>query len=75
MTTMDRPGSRPYRAIIYLPGHGEGGRLVSVAKVSAASEAGLDRALRRWLDQGYEAKRWLEVPLELEGPEHDHDDD
>jgi len=53
--------------VVYLPGHGEGGVLVSVAKVSAASEAGLDKALARWLDQGYEAKRWLEVPLDLEG--------
>lgn len=74
---MDRPGSRPYRAIVYLPGHDDGGRLVAVAKVSAASPEGLDRALARWLDDGYEAKRWLEVPLPLteEGPEHDHDHD
>lgn len=58
---------RPYRATVYLPGHGEGGQLIAVARVSAASEGGLDRALARWLDEGYEARRWEELHLPLEG--------
>ncbi|MEO1961520.1 MAG: hypothetical protein ABGW82_11230 [Paracoccus sp. (in: a-proteobacteria)] len=35
--------------------------------MSAGSREGLEKALARWLDQGYEAKRWEEVPLPLEG--------
>lgn len=58
---------RPFRATVYLPGHGEGGQLIPVARVSAASEDGLNRALARWLEQGYEARAWEEVPLPLEG--------
>jgi hypothetical protein len=57
---------RPFRATVYLPGHGEDGQLVVVARVSAASEEGLARALARWLDQGYEARRWEELHLPLE---------
>lgn len=69
MTTVDRPGSRPYRAVVYLPGTGEGGRLVSVRTVTAASQAGLEKALAPWLAQGYERKAWVEVPLDLEAPD------
>lgn len=41
---------------------------MSVAKVSAASQKGLDRALKRYLAEGYVAVGWEEVPLPLEGP-------
>lgn len=58
---------RPYRATIFLPGQGEGGALVSCATVSAATEAGLAKAVARWTSQGYEARAWEEIPLPLEG--------
>lgn len=63
---MDRPGSRPFRAVVYLPGHDEHGRGVAVAKVSAASQEGLDRALEKWRAEGYAVTAYEEVPLELE---------
>lgn len=63
---MERPGSRPFRAVVYLPGHDEHGRGVAVAKVSAASQEGLDKALKRWREQGYAVTAYQEVPLELE---------
>lgn len=63
---MDRPGSRPYRAVVYLPGHDEQGRGVAVAKVSAASLEGLEKALKRWRAEGYAVAAYQEVPLELE---------
>lgn len=63
---MNRPGSRPFRAVVYLPGHGEGGHLVSVKVVTAATEEGLARALERWTVQGYETKSWEEVALPLD---------
>lgn len=68
---MKRPGSRPYRAVVYLPGHDEAGRGVSVAKVSAASQEGLDKALERYLAEGYVAVGWEEVPLPLNGDDDD----
>lgn len=66
---MDRPGARPFRATIYLPGHGEDGRWIAVRKISAASEAGLERALEPWLAQGYRRVAYEEVPLPLESPD------
>lgn len=64
---MDRPGSRPYRAVVYLPGHDETGRGVAVAKVSAASQDGLERACKKWRDEGYAVTAYEEVPLDLSG--------
>ena len=64
---MQRPGSRPYRATIYLPGHGEDGRLVPVRKVSAATEAGLEKVLARYRAEGYAVVAYQEVPLEYPG--------
>jgi hypothetical protein len=52
---------------VYLPGHDERGRGVAVAKVSAASQEGLDRALKKWRDAGYAVSAYEEVPLDLEG--------
>ena len=54
---------------MYLPGHDESGRGVAVAKVSAASQEGLDKALEKWRDQGYAVAAYEEVPLPLEGPD------
>lgn len=68
---MDRPGSRPFRAVVYLPGHDEHGRGVAVAKVSAASLEGLERACEKWRDQGYAVAAYEEVPLDLEGSPSD----
>jgi hypothetical protein len=64
---MQRPGSRPYRAVVYLPGHDDEGRGVAVAKVSAASQEGLDKALTRWRAEGYAVAAYEEVPLPLDG--------
>lgn len=50
MKAMDRPGSRPYKAVIYLPGHDEHGHLVTVRVVTAGSQEGLEKAVQRWLD-------------------------
>lgn len=70
---MKRPGSRPFRATVYLPGHAEGGRPVSVAKVSAASEEGLKRALEKWLALGYTQASYEEQTLPL--TDHDQEND
>lgn len=59
------PG-RPFRAVVYLPGHDEHGRGVPVAKVSAATEQGLERALTRWREAGYAVAAYEEVPLPIE---------
>jgi hypothetical protein len=57
--------------VIYLPGHDETGRGVAVAKVAAASLEGLNRACKKWRDQGYAVAAYEEVPLDLEGPDND----
>lgn len=57
---------RPYRAQVYLPGHGEDGRLVPVKRVSAATQEGLDAALERYRAEGYAVVAWEEVPLPLD---------
>lgn len=64
---MDRPGSRPFRAVVYLPGHDEHGQGVAVAKVSAASLEGLTKATKKWVGDGYAVAAYEEVPLDLEG--------
>lgn len=58
--------SRLFRATVFLPGRGEGGRLIPAATVSAKTQAGLEQALKRWKDQGYEYRAWEEVPLEFD---------
>lgn len=63
---MNRPGSRPFRATIYLPGHGEDGHLIPVRKVSASTEANLERVLDRYRAEGYAVVAYEEVPLPLE---------
>lgn len=57
---------RPFKADVWLPGHNEQGRGIIVTKVSAGSEEGLDRALTRWLDQGYVVRRYEDLELDLE---------
>lgn len=60
---------RPFKASVLLPGQGEGGRPVHVRTVTAATQEGLDRALARWVADGYAVAAWedLELPLEEEG--------
>lgn len=70
---MKRPGARPFRATVYLPGHGEDGRWIAVRKISAASKEGLAKALEPWLSQGYRRVAYEEVPLPLEGEEGNDD--
>lgn len=66
---MDRPGSRPFRATVYLPGHGEDGRWIAVRKISAATQEGLEKALEPWLAQGYRRVAYEVPPLPLEVPD------
>lgn len=44
----------------------EDGTWVAVRKVSAASEAGLEKALKFWTSQGYRVVAYEEVALPLE---------
>lgn len=55
-TTMTR--RRPFRAVIYLPGHDENGHGVVVAKTSTTTEDMLEAAVKPWVDQGYVVKRY-----------------
>lgn len=66
---------RPFRATVYLDGHGEDGRLVKIASVSASTEANLAKALVHWTGHGYLIRRWENVPLPLEGLTDDPDPD
>lgn len=66
---MDRPGARPFRAVVYLPGVNDAGRGVPVTKVAAATQEGLDKALEKWRAQGYAVAAYEVIPLPLEGPD------
>lgn len=50
---MDRPGSRPFRATVYLPGHDDAGRGVVRAKIACTTEDHLNTAMAAWKAQGY----------------------
>jgi hypothetical protein len=64
-----RGRKRPFRATVYLPGHDENGHGVVAAKVSATTQANLDRALEGYLVDGYAITRYevLELPLASPG--------
>lgn len=57
--------SRPFRATVYLPGHDEEGRGVVVAKRSAASQEGLEKALGTYVADGYPITRYEVLELDL----------
>lgn len=61
------PGTRPFRATVYLPGHDEQGQGVVVGKASAATPEALEATLARhgW-DTGYAVTRYEVLELELE---------
>lgn len=58
--------ARPFRAHVFLPGHGERGERVLVRKVSAASQEALDTILERYRVDGYWIGAWEECALPLE---------
>jgi hypothetical protein len=64
-TSPSRPRPRPYRATVYLPGHDETGHGVVVAKVSAATQAGLERVLAPWRSHGYQVRAYEVMTLDL----------
>jgi hypothetical protein len=58
---MEKPGERPYRATVYLPGHDETGKAPVVRRLSVAT----------WLAQGYRVKSYevLTLPIGEETPQ------
>jgi hypothetical protein len=68
---MEKPGERPYRATVYLPGHDETGKAPVVRRLSAATEEGLVEAIATWLAQGYRVKSYevLTLPIGEETPQ------
>ena len=62
---MERPGSRPFRATVYLPGDLGDGRWIAARKVSAGTQEGLERVLDRYRADGYRVVAYEEVHLPL----------
>ena len=55
--------ARPFRGTVYLPGHDEAGHGVAVAKVSASTQANLDKALDRYRAEGYHVRTYEVLAL------------
>lgn len=55
--------ARPFRGTVYLPGHDEDGHGVAVAKVSASTQANLDKALDRYRAEGYHVRTYEVLAL------------
>lgn len=56
---------RPYRAHVFLPGHGEGGVRVLVTRVACCSQKALEEAVTRYRDEGYWVTAWEELEMDL----------
>lgn len=61
--------ARPFRAHVFLPGHGENGERVLVRRVSTATQEALDAILERYREDGYWIGAWEEQMLPLGGEE------
>ena len=59
---------RPFRAVVYLPGHLEGGVLVKSHHLSFSTREGLAKACDALEAEGYRTKRYEVVPLDIDLP-------